>query len=242
MKDAVTRTLLLLVAGLKFSKVGLTAGTMLLSMAVYAWIWGWPFAVGFVLLILVHEMGHFVAARQRGLNVGAPTFIPFVGAWVQLKDLPHDAETDAYIGIAGPVAGTLAAFACFEAGRYYDSNLLLALAYSGYMINLFNLLPLGPLDGGRITAVVSPKIWLIGAPLLVGLFIWHPSPMYLLVALIAWPSFWKALRGGATDGAYYAVPLQTRVNYGLAYLGLVAYLGAMTYSLHAQLEGLRAGS
>ncbi|WP_428309757.1 site-2 protease family protein [Hydrocarboniphaga sp.] len=235
------KLLLLLLSGAKFGKLALTGGTMLLSMAVYAWIWGWPYAVGFVLMILVHEMGHYVAARQRGLNVGAPTFIPFVGAWIQLKDLPHDAETDAYIGIAGPVAGTLAAFACFEAGRYYDSGLLIALAYAGYMINLFNLLPLGPLDGGRVTAVVSPKIWLIGAPLLVGLFIWHPSPMFLLVALIAWPSFWNALRGRSGGGAYYDVPLQTRVNYGLAYLGLVAYLGAMTYSLHEQLQGMRPG-
>src|SRR3954471_24837974 len=99
-------------------------------------------------------MGHYVAARQRGLDVGAPTFIPFIGAWVQLKYMPHDAETEAYVGIAGPVAGTAACVGCYYAARYWGEPLLLALAYAGCMINLFNLLPLSPLDGGRITAVL----------------------------------------------------------------------------------------
>lgn len=189
------KALLLLLSGAKLGKVALTAGTMLLSIGVYAMIWGWAYAVGFVLLIFVHEMGHFVAARQRGLNVGAPAFIPFVGAWIQLKDLPHDAQTEAYVGLAGPVAGTAAALACFEWGRYTGDGLWLALAYSGFIINLFNLLPISPLDGGRVTAVISPRLWLLGAPLLVGLFLWHPSPMFLLVALLAWPSLMKAFRG-----------------------------------------------
>lgn len=89
---------LLFTAG-KFSKLLLTGGTMLLSVFAYALVYGWRYAVGFVLLIFVHEMGHYVAARRRGLQVGAPTFIPFVGAWIQLKDLPHDAETEAYVGM-----------------------------------------------------------------------------------------------------------------------------------------------
>src|SRR6478672_11156661 len=93
----------------KLGKLFLTSGTMLLSVFAYSWVFGWPYAVGFVALILVHEMGHFVAARKRGLDVGAPTFIPFVGAWIQLKEMPHDAETEAYIGISGPIAGSVAA-------------------------------------------------------------------------------------------------------------------------------------
>jgi Zn-dependent protease len=234
------KTLLLLLGGAKFGKAFITSGTMLISIATYALFWGWPFAVGFVLLIFLHEMGHFVAARQRGLDVGAPTFIPFVGAWVQLKDLPHDAETEAYVGMAGPVAGTLASLACYEAGRFLDNPLLLALAYSGFMLNLFNLLPLSPLDGGRVTAVISPKLWLVGGPLLVALFLWRPSPMFLLVAILALPTFWQALTGRGLETAYYEAPAQTRFNYGLAYLGLVAYLGAMTWSLHEQLGGIRA--
>lgn len=242
MKATISRLLLLLVAGLKFGKVGITGGTMLLSMFAYSFIWGWPYAVGFVLLILVHELGHFVAARQRGLNVGAPAFIPFVGAWIQLKDMPHDAETEAYIGLAGPVAGTLAALACFEIARFTGSPLMLALSYSGFMLNLFNLLPLAPLDGGRVTAAISPKLWLLGGPMLIGLFFWHPSPMFLLIALLAWPSFFQAIRsirGNNFDTAYYQVPPKTRWVYAAVYLGLIAYLGAMSYSVHNELEYLR---
>jgi Zn-dependent protease len=219
------------------SKALFTAGTMLLSMILYAWVWGWPYAVGFVLLIFVHEMGHFLAARQRGLNVGMPTFIPFVGAWIQLKEMPHDSETEAYVGIAGPVTGTLGALACYYAARETGSGLLLALAYSGFMLNLFNLIPVSPLDGGRITQVISPRIWLFGAPILVGMFFLHPSPMFLLIAIMAWPQLRQAWSGVSPENApYYNVPLQTRINYGGAYLGLIAFLGAMSYSLHETLE------
>src|SRR5579884_2022289 len=161
------KLLLLLFKGAKLGKILLTSGTMLLSVAAYALIFGWPYAVGFVLLIFVHEMGHYVAARRRGLDVGAPTFIPFVGAWIQLKQLPHDAETEAYIGLAGPLAGTFGALVCYFLARNYDSQLLLALAYAGFFLNLFNLIPLSPFDGGRVTAVISPKLWLAGVPVLI---------------------------------------------------------------------------
>ena len=115
------KVLLLLFAGLKFGKVALTGGTMLLSMVVYSFVFGWWYAVGFVLLILFHELGHYAAAKQRNLDVGAPTFIPFVGAWIQLKEQPMDVETEAYVGIAGPVAGTVAAMACYYAAEYAHS-------------------------------------------------------------------------------------------------------------------------
>ena len=160
----------LFVAG-KMGKLLMTGGTMIISMFAYSLVFGWKYAVGFVLLIFFHEMGHFIAARQRGLDVGAPTFIPFVGAWIQLKEMPHDVHTEAYIGFAGPLVGTLAAMVCYLIARETDSQLMLALAYSGFMINLFNLIPISPLDGGRITAIISPKVWLFGVPLLVALFI-----------------------------------------------------------------------
>jgi len=104
--------------------------------------------VGLVLLIFVHEMGHYLAARQRGLAVGAPTFIPFVGAWVAMKDMPRDVETEAYIGLAGPVVGTLGAMAVYWLAQVHASALLLAIAYGGFFINLFNLIPLSPSTAG----------------------------------------------------------------------------------------------
>ena len=95
-----TKLLLLIFGGLKLGKVLMSAGTMLASIAVYALFYGWRFAAGFVALLLVHEAGHYLAQR-RGLDVGLPTFIPFVGAWIQLKEMPHDAETEAYVGPPG---------------------------------------------------------------------------------------------------------------------------------------------
>lgn len=222
----------------KLGKVALTGGTMLISVFAYALVFGWWYAVGFVLLIFVHEMGHFIAARQRGLEVGAPTFIPFVGAWIELKDLPHDVETEAYIGVAGPLAGTAGALACYLFARSYDSNLLLALAYAGFFINLFNLIPLSPFDGGRITAIISPRVWLVGVPILVALFFWRPSPMLILVAVLAAPQVMKALRHDPAtpeNAAYYSVSLGHRVAYGALYLALAAYLAVMTHDVHEML-------
>lgn len=215
---------------------------MLLSVAVYAFIFGWPYAVGFVLLILVHEMGHYIAARQRGLDVGAPTFIPFVGAWIEMKDLPHDVETEAYVGLAGPFAGTLGALVCYFLGREYDSNLLLALSYAGFFINLFNLIPISPFDGGRITAVLTPRIWLLGAPILVGLFLYNPSPILILMALMSLPQVVKAWRydpNAPENQAYYGVSAETKLTYGAWYVGLLCYLSIMAHDTHQMLQVLR---
>jgi Zn-dependent protease len=222
----------LFVAG-KLGKVLTTGGTMLISIAVYAWMFGWRYAVGFVLLIFVHEMGHFMAARQRGLDVGAPTFIPFVGAWIELKEMPHDVETEAYIGFAGPLVGTLGALVCYWIARQYDSDLMMALAYSGLMLNLINLIPISPLDGGRITAIISPKVWLAGVPVLAALFFYRPSPMLILIAILAYPQLKSAIWGNPDLPAnYYEVPRDTRVNYAVMYLGLVAFLALMSFDVH----------
>ncbi|HEY8023660.1 MAG TPA: site-2 protease family protein [Burkholderiaceae bacterium] len=221
----------------KLGKVTASAGTMLISIVVYGMLFGWRYAVGFVALIFLHEMGHYLAARQRGLNVGLPTFIPFVGAWIELKEMPHDVETEAYIGLAGPVAGTLASMACYWAAREFNSDLMLALSYSGLMINLFNLIPVSPLDGGRVTAIISPKIWLAGVPLLVALFFYRPSPMLILIGVLAYPQIKAAIWGNPNlPPAYYEVPIETRVNYAVLYLGLVAFLAMMSFEVHGMLE------
>ncbi len=229
--------LLLLLKGLKFGKLLTTGGTMLLSVIVYAWIFGWEYAAGFVALIFVHEMGHYVAARRRGLNVGAPTFIPFVGAWIQLRELPHDAETEAYVGIAGPLAGTLGALVCFYLARNFQSQLLLALAYSGFFLNLFNLIPLAPFDGGRVTAAISPRLWLLGVHILVALFFYRPSPLLLLMAILALPNLKKAWGGAQSpeEQAYYGASAETRLSYAALYLGLAAFLAIMCDDLQAEL-------
>ena len=223
----------------KLGKVALTGGTMLLSVFAYALIFGWWYAVGFVVLIFIHEMGHFVAARMRGLDVGAPTFIPFVGAWIEMKTLPHDVETEAYVGIAGPLAGTAGALLCYFLARSYGSDLLLALSYAGFFINLFNLIPLSPFDGGRITAILSPRMWLLGVPILVGLFFWHPSPMLILMAIIAAPQVMKAFKydpNAPENVQYYSVSLEHKISYGALYLALAGYLAVMSHDVHEMLQ------
>ena len=236
------KLLLLLLSAGKLGKLLTTGGTMLLSVAAYALVFGWRYAAGFVALIFVHEMGHWLAARQRGLKVGAPTFIPFVGAWIELKDQPHDAETEAWIGFAGPLLGSLAALACYFAARETGSRLMLALSYAGFFLNLFNLIPLSPFDGGRITAVLSPRIWLLGVPVLAALFFWRPSPLLVLMALLAAPQVLKAWRfdpHAPENRDYYAVSGETRLTYALCYIGLLAFLAVMAHDTHEMLGALR---
>lgn len=237
------KALLALLAAGKLGKVLLTGGTMILSVFAYALIYGFWYAVGFVLLIFVHEMGHFLAARQRGLAVGAPTFIPFVGAWIELKDLPHDVETEAWIGLAGPLLGSAGALACYFAWRVTDAPLLLALSYAGFFINLFNLIPVSPFDGGRITAIISPRVWLLGVPILIGLFFWHPSPILILMAVLAAPQVWKAIKfdpNAPENQAYYAVAPAKRWEYAFYYLALAVFLALISYDVHEMLEHMHA--
>lgn len=236
------KLLLLLLSAGKLGKLLTTGGTMLVSVVAYAFVFGWRYAAGFVGLIFVHEMGHYLAARQRGLAVGAPTFIPFVGAWIELKDQPRDAETEAWIGFAGPLLGSIAALGCYFAARESGSRLLLALAYAGFFLNLFNLIPLSPFDGGRITAVLSPRIWLLGVPVLVAIFFWRPSPLLVLMAVLAAPQVLKAWRydpEAPDNRSYYAVSTETRLTYALYYLGLLAFLAVMAHDTHEMLGALR---
>jgi Zn-dependent protease len=232
--------LLKLFPALKFGKLLTTGGTMVLSLAVYATIFGWMYAAGFIALLFAHEMGHYIAMRQRGLDAGAPVFIPFVGAFIQMKDQPHDVETEAYVAMAGPLVGTVASFAAYFYGQAIDSKLWLAISYSGFFLNFFNLIPISPLDGGRITAVLSPRVWFAGVPLLIAAFIYMPSPVLILIAVMALPQLvlaWNYDPNAPQNRAYYDIPNQTKLEYAAIYLMLAVGLGIMTYSVHQQLGG-----
>lgn len=221
------KALLAVLSVLKFGKILTSAGSMLVTVWIYAMLIGWRFAAGFIGLLLIHELGHYLAARQRGLDVSLPFFIPFVGAAIVMRDNPPDAETEAYVAYAGPFVGALAAYACYFFGRETGDTLWLAVAQSGFFLNLFNLVPLHPLDGGRITAVLSPRIWLLGVPLLVALFLYSPSPILVLIAVLAVPSLIKAWHYDALapeNQRYYGVPFHVRFEYAVLYLGLAGVL------------------
>ncbi len=151
-----------------------------------------------------------------------------------------NAETEAYVGVAGPFAGALAAFACYFLARLLDSLLLLAVAYSGSFLNFFNFLPVSPLDGGRVPQVLSPRIWLIGAPMMLALFFYRPSPVLVLVALLAAPQLMHACKydpEAPGNIAYTATPLAIWLEYAALYLALTAVLAIMTYQVHETLGG-----
>lgn len=237
---AMASALGLLLGLLKFGKVGGTLITMLLSLGAYGLLFGWRYAAGFLFLLLLHEMGHFLAARQRSLPVGMPTFIPFVGAWIELQAAPMDTETEAYVAVAGPLVGTVGALVFYFWGREAQDGLLLAIAYAGFALNFFNLIPLSPLDGGRIVGILSPRIWFLGLPMLFGLMLYRPSPLLVLIAVAAIPSLkhaWHFDPDAEENRRYYAVPLGAMVEYGLLYLGLAAFLAYMAHATHEMIGG-----
>lgn len=200
--------------------------SMLASIGAYAWLFGWKFAVGFVLLIAIHEIGHVVVLRARGIEAGLPVFLPFMGAFVSMKQAPRTAYDEALSGIAGPVFGAAASFAVLGAGISLDSQLLRVLAYTGFFLNLFNLLPMLPLDGGRTVAALSPKLWLLGLGLLLGYELWRPSPVIPIILLLGAFELrrrWKS-KDSEASRTYYALTAEQRVQIGSAYVGLITLL------------------
>jgi Zn-dependent protease len=227
--------LALLFAG-KLGKILLSGGSMLISIAVYAQLFGWKYAVGFVMLLLCHEMGHYIAARQRDLEVGLPTFIPFVGAWISLKNQSLSAETTAFVGLAGPLLGSTSAFLVYLVALQYQSHWLLAISYAGFVLNLFNLIPVVPLDGGHVVAGISPKIWIIGIPLLVALYFWRPNPLLIIVTILALPKAWSAMRGKVPDRPESELASNgQKARFAAEYLGLVCFLTLMAFEVHSQI-------
>jgi Zn-dependent protease len=133
---------------LKFGVFALKFFGIFISVAGYALIWGWRFAAGFVLLIAVHELGHYIEATRQGLKPQLPVFIPFLGAYVAIKNAPFDPWRNLLVSAAGPILGSIGALGVWVAGEATDSRFLIALAYTGFLLNLFNLIPVRPFDGG----------------------------------------------------------------------------------------------
>jgi Zn-dependent protease len=207
-------------------KVFTTSASMLVSIAAYSWIWGWRFAAGFVLLLLVHELGHVLELRRQGVPASAPLFIPFLGAVVGMKQMPKDAWREARVALAGPILGSIAAAGVWAAGEALDSELLIALAFVGFFLNLFNLAPIVPLDGGRAVAALHPAIWGVGLVLLVVLTILAPNPILILILLLGGLELWRRwqTRNEPASRAYYGIAGWQRAVVGFTYVGLAALL------------------
>jgi Zn-dependent protease len=219
----------------KFLTTGFTA---LLSVGAYALLFPWQFAVGLVVLIFIHEIGHVLILRRYGVAATAPVFIPFMGAFIGMKQLPKNATMEAYVGLGGPVIGSLGAFACYAAFLATDHAVWLVLAYIGIIINLFNLLPIMPLDGGRIAGAISRWIWVAGYAVAIIVMLLRPSPILLMVLIFGAGETWNAIQGrGQSD--YYTVPASERLTIALIYFGLMALLGFTLYELQPLMEANR---
>jgi len=200
--------------------------SMIVSIGGYTLLWGWQFGLGFVLLIFCHEMGHVLEAKRQGLPVTAPLFIPFLGAMITMKEMPHNAWREAQVALAGPLVGSLAAAGCWAIGAYTDSNFWRALAFAGFFINLFNLIPLVPLDGGRAAAALHPLVWALGLAALVALAFYRPNPFLVLILFLGALEVsrrWRTRHDAAMQAYYHVKPAQ-RVAVAVVYLGLAAAL------------------
>lgn len=209
------------------AKIIITGSSMALSAALYALLLGWPIAIGIVGLLFIHEMGHWMAFQQKKIACSAPLFIPFLGAFINMPKRPENAATMAYIALAGPVAGSLGAFACHLIGLYYHSHLFIVLAVIGYLINLLNMIPYGLLDGGQAIAAVNPKLSPIGLLMLAAWGYFTHSYLVLAVIVVFLPWMVAAFRIKKND-PYYCVPRRTR----LACAGAMAVItGCLAFAL-----------
>ena len=207
-------------------KILTTSGTMLVSIAAYALLWGWKFGVGLVLLLFVHEMGHVIQLRREGIKASAPMFIPFLGAVVMAKSMGDDAAAEARVGLAGPILGTLGTLVPLGIWLATGEEFWQALAYVGFFINLFNLIPVVPFDGGRAMAALSPWVWFLGFALMVAFTFAFPNPILILFLLLGgWESWrrWKQ-RNSPESRAFHDIPGRTRALVAVTYIGLVALL------------------
>ena len=215
--------------------------SMFVSAAFYVWFGGWWFGIGLVFLLFVHEMGHVLEAKRQGLPVSAPLFIPFLGALITLKQMPHNAWNEAKLAIAGPIVGSAGAAAVWIAGVAADSNHLKALAFLGFLINLFNLLPVVPLDGGRIVGALHPALWLVGFLALLGLVFVAPNPILIIILIFSGMELWQRwrTRNHPELQEYYRVTRGQRAIIAVLYFGLAVLLVLGMEATHLDRDALR---
>src|SRR5215217_1491728 len=207
-------------------KIFTVAGSMIVSVGAYALLGGWWFGIGLVALIFVHEMGHVLELRRQGVPASAPLFIPFMGAVVGMKQMPKNAWKEAQVALAGPLLGTVGAAGVWGLGVALDSRFLKAMAFVGFLINLFNLLPVVPLDGGRAVAALHPSVWLLGLAGLAVLAYFSPNPILLIVLVLGAMEAWQRWRTRKFPQLqeYYRVRPWQRALVATVYIGLAAFL------------------
>lgn len=215
--------------GFGAAQYAIAGGSMVVTVAAYATKFRLGLVIGFVLITVIHEIGHAVVIRAKGLRTGFMVFIPFIGGAVTLKSQPRSAYDDAQIGLAGPVAGTLASLISLQVFKWTNNPLYLLIASVGFVLNLLNLLPLGPLDGGRISAAITKWMWLFGGAAVVYKTFHQPNPLMILILILAAFQVYASIVRESEDKAFYDVTFAQRAAIAAPYFILVVFLGHQTY-------------
>ena len=218
-------------------KFALTGFSFLASIWFYALFFGLKFAGVFVLLIAIHEAGHAIFVRGYGLSMPGIYFVPGLGAFTAFSGATT-AYQQATIAFGGPLLGTLGGLVCFAYGALANDPFWYALANTAFFLNLFNMIPLGVFDGGRMTAAISPSFWIVGFVVVIVAavaFHWW-SPILLLVVLLSLPRAIAAFRGTLDPSTYDVTPGQ-RATIAIAYFSLLALLLACLVFTHVTLPG-----
>lgn len=220
---------------LQFAVAG---GSMAITIAAYVWkVQKIGVIVGFVLITLVHEVGHALVIRAKGLRAGFMVFIPFVGGAVTLKDQPRSAYDDAQIGLAGPIAGTFASLIALQAFKWTGRPVYLTVALLGFILNLINLIPIGVLDGGRISGAITKWMWVVGGGILTYKVITQPNALLIIILILAVFQVYASILREKED-TFYEVTGPQRAAIAVAYFSLVIFLGHQTFVAIGRLAAL----
>jgi Zn-dependent protease len=208
------------------------------AVTIVAYTTKWPLAVvlGFVVITLIHEIGHAVLIRAKGLRAGFLVFIPFIGGAVTLKDQPRSAYDDALIGLAGPFAGTIASLWCLQLYKWKHDPLWLLVAFLGFALQLINLLPIGMLDGGRISAAITKWMWVFGGAALVWKVWDQPNPLTIIILILAAFQVYGSILREAEDAKFYEVTATQRGAIAILYFSLVIFLGHQAWMTWDRME------
>jgi Zn-dependent protease len=215
-------------------------GSMLITVAAYATKFRLGLVIGFVLITLIHEIGHAIVIRAKGLRTGFMVFIPFIGGAVTLKDQPRSAYDDAQIGLAGPLFGTAASLVALQIFKWWGNPLYLLIASVGFILNLLNLLPLGVLDGGRISAAITKWMWLLGGGAVIYKTVRQPNPLMIVILLLAGFQVYASIMREKNQRSFYDVTIGQRIAIAVGYFTLVVFLGHQTYMALDRLESILA--
>jgi len=225
--------------GFSAMQYAVAGGSFVVTIAAYTTQYPLGVVTGFVGITLIHEIGHAVAIRAKGLRAGFMVFIPFIGGAVTLKDQPRTVFDDAIIGLAGPFFGTMASLAVLQVYKWTADPLYLLIAFLGFALNLINMIPIGMLDGGRISAAISKWMWVFGGGAIVYKVIDQPNPLFILIAVLAAFQVYASIVREKTDPHFYEITGGQRAAIAILYFALVIFLGHQFWMTLDRLDLLR---